>query len=87
MSRVEQIRDVVKRYAVESLLLPLRDQRAGIQGTWSLEGGDPASLRFQFPTKQTGTIGYIKPNVLIEFEYADSCPLRMLRFRRISSRR
>jgi hypothetical protein len=73
--RVEQIRDVVRQYAVDSLLPALRDQLAGkIQGHWSLESGEPGSLRFQYPTNQTGTIGYIKPDVLIEFGHADSWP-------------
>jgi hypothetical protein len=73
--RVEQIRTAVTKYAVESLLPALRSQLAGkIQGTWSLESGDPGSLRFQYPTKQIGTIGYIKADVLIEFGHADSWP-------------
>jgi hypothetical protein len=75
--RVEQIRDVVREYAVESLLPALRDQLAGkIQGAWSLKSGDPGSIRFQYPTKQIGTIGYIKPDVLIEFGHADSWPAK-----------
>jgi len=73
--RVEQIRGVVSQYAVESLLPALRNQVAGkIQGAWSFECGEPGSLRFQYPTKQIGTIGYIKPDVLIEFGHADSWP-------------
>jgi len=53
----------------------LRDQLVNkIQGPWSLESGDPGSLRFQYPTKQIGMIGYIKPDVLIEFGHADSWP-------------
>ena len=66
---------MVRQYAVESLLPALRDQLAGkIQGPWSLESADPGSLRFQYPTKQIGTIGYINPDVLIEFGHADSWP-------------
>ena len=73
--RVEQIRDVVSKYAFESLLPALRNQLSGkVKGAWSLESGDPGSLRFQYPTKQIGTIGYIKPDVLIEFGHADSWP-------------
>jgi hypothetical protein len=73
--RVEQIRDVVRQYTFESLLPALRDQLAGkIQGAWSLESGDPGSLRFLYPTKQIGAIGYIRPDVLIEFGHADSWP-------------
>ncbi len=45
--RVEQIRTAVSAYAFESLLPALRDQLAGkIEGAWSLESGDPGSLRF-----------------------------------------
>jgi hypothetical protein len=73
--RVEQIRDVVRQYTFKSLLPALRDQLAGkIQGAWSLESGDPGSLRFLYPTKQIGAIGYIRPDVLIEFGHADSWP-------------
>jgi len=73
--RVEQIRGAVRQYAVESLLPALRDQLTGkIQGAWSLESGDPGSIRFHYPTTQTGAIGYIKPDVLIEFGHADSWP-------------
>jgi hypothetical protein len=73
--RVEQIRNVVKQYTIESLLPALRDQLAGkVQGPWSLESIEPGSLRFQYPTSQIGMIGYIKPDVLIEFGHADSWP-------------
>jgi hypothetical protein len=75
--RVEQIRDVVRQYTFESLLPALRVQLARkIQGAWSLESGDPGSLRFLYPTKQIGTIGYIRPDVLIEFGHADSWPAK-----------
>jgi hypothetical protein len=73
--RVEQIRDVVRQYAVETILPALRVQLAGkMRGAWSLGSGDPGSLRFRYPTKQIGTIVYIKPDVLIEFGHADSWP-------------
>jgi hypothetical protein len=73
--RVEQIRDVVRTYTTGSLLPALRDRLAGkLHGEWALESSEPGSLRFRYPTTQIGTIGYIRPDVVIEFGHADSWP-------------
>ncbi len=46
-----------------------------------LEGSDPGSLRFRYPTIQQGQIGYVKPNVTIEFGHADTWPAQDIEIR------
>ncbi len=76
--RIEEIRDKVRTYATDTLLPALRERIAReLQSDWSIEAGD-GSLRFRYPTKQRGEIGYIKPDVLIEFGHADSGQRMML---------
>jgi hypothetical protein len=41
---------------------------------WVLESADPGTLRFRYPTRQRGAIGYVRPDVLIEFGHADMWP-------------
>ncbi len=65
--RVEQIREKVRSYTTGSLLPALRARIDGtLSGEWSLETHEPGSLRFRYPTAQLGTLGYIRPDVLIE---------------------
>ena len=75
--RVEEIREAVRRYTIQSILPNLREriaQELGSEQQWGLEPGEPGSLRFQYPSNIRGTIGYIKPDVLIEFGHADTWP-------------
>jgi hypothetical protein len=73
--RVDAIRQRVRSYASEALLPALRARLSGqLEGVWSVEVADPGTLRFYYPTTQTRTLGYIKPDVLIEFGHADSWP-------------
>lgn len=73
--RVFKIREKVRSYATDTLLPALRRQIAGkLHGEWSLESDNQGSLRFIYPTQQRTGIGYLKPDVLIEFGHADSWP-------------
>lgn len=79
--RVLEIREKVRTYSLETILPKLHTAIAtelqSEQG-WVLEGGDPGSLRFRYPTTQRGEIGYIKPDVLIEFGSADTWPAQAI---------
>jgi hypothetical protein len=73
--RIEEIRQKVRSYATGALLPALRERISSeLADDWALEAGEAGSLRFLYPTKQRGEIGYIKPDVLIEFGHADSWP-------------
>jgi len=75
--RVLEIRAKVHAYTVETILPTLRASIADelqSENGWTLEPGDPGSLRFRYPTRQDGKIGYIEPDVLIEFGHADMWP-------------
>ncbi len=75
--RVLEIRERVRTYTLETLLPRLRDAIASALNSkdgWDLEEGDPGSLRFHYPTAQRGAIGYVQPDVLIEFGHADAWP-------------
>lgn len=73
--RIEEIRDKVRSYTTDILLPALRERvTPELQSDWLIEAGDAGSLRFRYPTRQRGEIGYIKPDVLIEFGHADSWP-------------
>ncbi len=73
--RVDAIREKVRSYASDVLLPALREQIGGsLSDAWSLDVAEPGSLRFSYPTKQTGSLGYLKPDVLIEFGHADTWP-------------
>lgn len=80
--RIEEIREKVRSYSTDSLLPALRSRISSeLASDWTLEGGQPGSLRFRYPTKQRGEIGYIKPDVLIEFGHADSWPAKDVEIR------
>ncbi len=73
--RIEEIREKVRSYATDTLLPALRARISSeLAADWTLEDGEPGSLRFRYPTKERGEIGYVKPDVLIEFGHADSWP-------------
>lgn len=73
--RVEEIRNKVRGYTNDILLPALRERIAReLRCDWSIEAGDAGSVRFRYPTKQSGEIGYVRPDVLIEFGHADSWP-------------
>ncbi len=75
--RVEDIRGKVATYTADTILPRLRaDLAEHLHGTkgWSLDVGEPGALRFRYPTRQSGVIGYVWPDVLIEFGHADSWP-------------
>lgn len=73
--RIEQIREKVRSYTISSLLPAVRAKIAGaLTGEWALEEHEPGSLRFRYPTAQRGAMGYLRPDVLIEFGHADSWP-------------
>ncbi len=73
--RVLEIREKVRNYVLEALLPALRTKINGkLNGDWAIVSDEAATLRFQYPTAQSGEIGYVKPDVLIEFGHADSWP-------------
>ena len=73
--RVLEIREKVRNYVLEALLPALRTKINGkLNGEWAIVSDEAGSLRFQYPTAQSGEIGYVKPDVLIEFGHADSWP-------------
>ncbi len=50
--RIEEIRDKVRSYATGALLPALRARISSeLAAGWTLEGGEPGSLRFRYPTK------------------------------------
>jgi hypothetical protein len=58
--RVEEIRNRIHTYSIETLLPRLREAVAMAlpsERDWMLEGGNPGSLRFRYPTIQRGQIG------------------------------
>ncbi len=73
--RVEEIRGTVRAYTMDNILPALRTRVAQeLRGSWALDIDAEGSLRFRYPTAQRGEIGYVRPDVLIEFGHADSWP-------------
>jgi hypothetical protein len=80
--RIEEIREKVRSYAIDTLLPALRARISSeLADDWAIDAGEPGSLRFRYPTKERGEIGYIKPDVLVEFGHADSWPANDLEIR------
>jgi len=73
--RVKQIREAVRSYTADALEPALRARVAAepLNG-WALSGDPSGGLRFQYPTAQRGSIGYVLPDVLLEFGHADAWP-------------
>ena len=75
--RVDQIRDTVRAYAIDRLMPALCDRIAGeLRDGWDLDVDNAGGLRFSYPTGQHGMLGYIRPDVVIEFGHADAWPAR-----------
>lgn len=77
--RVLEVREQVRSYSSERILPELHAAIAAelhSEDGWRLDRGDPGSLRFRYPTGQRGAIGYVRPDVLIEFGHADMWPAR-----------
>jgi len=74
--RIEAIRERVRRYVSDTIRPRLHAEiEQGIgESQWDLADADPGALRFRYPTRQRGAIGYVKPDVLIEFGHADPWP-------------
>ena len=74
--RIQGIRDSVHAYVTDTVLPELRQlihSHLGNTG-WSLDVAEPGGLRFRYPTRQVGQIGYVRPDVAIEFGHADPWP-------------
>lgn len=75
--RVDEIREAVRAYTSETLLPALgRLVSAELGDDWDLDVDETGGLRFQYPTQQRGEIGYVRPDVVIEFGHADAWPAR-----------
>jgi Nucleotidyl transferase AbiEii toxin, Type IV TA system len=75
--RVLEVREKAHTFTKETIRPALRAVIAaelGSQEGWTLESEEPRSLRFQYPTTQHGQVGYVKPDVSIEFGHADRWP-------------
>ncbi|MGA7201666.1 MAG: nucleotidyl transferase AbiEii/AbiGii toxin family protein [Candidatus Cybelea sp.] len=73
--RVKEIRDVVRDYTTEAIEPALRARiGAELSTGWGLNSDPSGGLRFQYPTAQRGSIGYVLPDVLLEFGHADAWP-------------
>lgn len=73
--RVEEIRGTVRAYTMDNILPALRTRVSQqLRDDWALDDDAEGSLRFRYPTAQRGEIGYVRPDVLIEFGHADSWP-------------
>lgn len=73
--RVEEIRGTVRAYTMDDILPALRTRVSQeLRDDWALDVDAEGSLRFRYPTAQYGEIGYVRPDVLIEFGHADAWP-------------
>jgi hypothetical protein len=75
--RVLEVREKAHTFTKETIRPALRAVIAAELGSeegWTLESEEPRSLRFQYPTTQHGQVGYVKPDVSIEFGHADRWP-------------
>jgi hypothetical protein len=73
--RVERIREAVRGYMTEAIEPALRARIAAELSTgWALNSDPSGGLRFQYPTAQRGSIGYVLPDVLLELGHADAWP-------------
>lgn len=73
--RVEEIRGTVRAYTMDNILPALRTRISQeLSDDWALDIDAEDSLGFRYPTAQRGEIGYVRPDVLIEFGHADSWP-------------
>lgn len=73
--RVEEIRGTVRAYTMDNILPALRTRISQELGDdWALDADTEGTLRFRYPTAQRGEIGYVRPDVLIEFGHADAWP-------------
>ena len=75
--RVDEVRRNVWTYTRDMLLPELRAAvaaRLGHRAGWTLREDEPGSVRFTYPSGTRDSIGYVRPDVLIEFGHADSWP-------------
>lgn len=75
--RVLEVREAVSTFTKDKIGPALRAAIAAELGSeegWTLDFEAPGTLRFQYPTEQHGQVGYVKPDVSIEFGHADRWP-------------
>jgi type II secretory pathway pseudopilin PulG len=80
--RVNLIREAVRSYTTEAIEPALRARIAAELSTgWALNSDPSGALRFQYPTAQRGSIGYVLPDVLLELGHADAWPAQNIDIR------